>query len=666
MRRSSPEPRRTTRQLRRAALLGAALAPAAAHAATITVNSLNDGAPAIDGKCTVREAIQNANNNAATNPDCAAGSGADTIVFPGLSGTITLTSGRLNVGESLTVQGPGASQLTISGNNTSQVFYLYQSGGGGNYTISGLTLTNGNATGAPIDGGGGIIAYGNLTLDSVVISNSMAKYGGAVNLGFTNGSTLTVTNSTITGNTAQTQGAVLFASQNGSVSISHCTISNNTTVAAVGGGMFLYNSGTTGTASIQNTLITGNQSTGTGAGASIRWAGSVNIQDSVITGNAAQNNGGGLDVAAGIGTVTIQRSTISGNSAVGDGGGISARVLTVENCTISGNTATGKGGGISGFNFESSGEPAITARLSTITGNMANAGGNIDVNGLAGGTLTLNNAIVANGTAFPTNPDINLSGTGSTVTSNYSLIKTPGSTTIAGANNMTGIDPNLGALANNGSVITAGAPGATQNPQTELPNGGSPVIDAGDPAFVGPPSTDERGVTRVNNGRVDMGAAEVQLITNADVSVTKTAAPGPYIASLPVTFNIAVGNGGPTTALSVVVTDVLPAGASFVSATPTQGSCGFSAGTVTCNLGAIANGGSANIVLRMTPTSAGTLSNTVNVSAAPQADPNPTNNSSTAAVTVLPATAIPALGEWAKILLAMTAALLGWFKLQKD
>jgi CSLREA domain-containing protein len=56
-----------------------------AQAATITVNGLGDTL-GNNGVCTVREAIINANNNAATWPDCAAGSGADVINLPaGLS-----------------------------------------------------------------------------------------------------------------------------------------------------------------------------------------------------------------------------------------------------------------------------------------------------------------------------------------------------------------------------------------------------------------------------------------------------------------------------------------------------------------------------------------------------------------------------------------------------
>ena len=65
-----------------------------AHAATLTVNSLAD-TKEVDGSCTLREAIENANDNTATNADCATGSGTDTITFS-VSGTITLGDSALS------------------------------------------------------------------------------------------------------------------------------------------------------------------------------------------------------------------------------------------------------------------------------------------------------------------------------------------------------------------------------------------------------------------------------------------------------------------------------------------------------------------------------------------------------------------------------------------
>ena len=64
--------------------------------------------------------------------------------------TITLTRGQLVVDNSVTISGPGADQLSVNGNAASRVFYIAS---GKTVTISGLTITNGNATGG---NGGGI------------------------------------------------------------------------------------------------------------------------------------------------------------------------------------------------------------------------------------------------------------------------------------------------------------------------------------------------------------------------------------------------------------------------------------------------------------------------------------------------------------------------------
>ena len=89
-------------------------------AATITVNSLSDVANASDGLCTLREAVTAANNNVASGAavgECAAGgsSGSDTIDLTAIAGTITLTSALPDLTTDMTLNGPGATMLTVSG-----------------------------------------------------------------------------------------------------------------------------------------------------------------------------------------------------------------------------------------------------------------------------------------------------------------------------------------------------------------------------------------------------------------------------------------------------------------------------------------------------------------------------------------------------------------------
>jgi uncharacterized protein DUF11 len=78
-------------------------------------------------------------------------------------------------------------------------------------------------------------------------------------------------------------------------------------------------------------------------------------------------------------------------------------------------------------------------------------------------------------------------------------------------------------------------------------------------------------------------------------------------------------------ASDVVVTDTLPSGVDFVSATPSQGSCSQSAGVVTCNLGGMANGGSATIDVVVIPRTPGFIQNTASVAAFTE-DPLEANN----------------------------------------
>ena len=120
----------------------------------------------------------------------------------------------------------------------------------------------------------------------------------------------------------------------------------------------------------------------------------------------------------------------------------------------------------------------------------------------------------------------------------------------------------------------------------------------------------------------------------ADLSIAKTDSPDPVTVGSPLTWTLAVANHGPDAAAGVTVTDVLPAGATFVSSSTTVGSCSGTA-TVTCDLGALANGAGATVTIVVTPGSAGQLSNTATVSSTTD-DPVAGNNSSTVSTTVNP------------------------------
>src|SRR4029453_18467431 len=93
-------------------------------------------------------------------------------------------------------------------------------------------------------------------------------------------------------------------------------------------------------------------------------------------------------------------------------------------------------------------------------------------------------------------------------------------------------------------------------------------------------------------------------------------------------------NTGPDTASQLTVTDPLPAGVSFQSATGSGWTCGQASGTVTCTRTTLSVGAAPAITISVTaPGNAGSLSNTVSA-AAVSADLNPLNNSDTEATTV--------------------------------
>src|SRR5262245_35418054 len=106
--------------------------------ATYTVtNNSNSGAGSL------RQAIINANGSG----------GADTINFLVIPSPITLTTGEIAINDALTIKGPGANLLTVSGNNSSRIFNTSGAAAGANININGLTLTGGNEPAAGANGG---------------------------------------------------------------------------------------------------------------------------------------------------------------------------------------------------------------------------------------------------------------------------------------------------------------------------------------------------------------------------------------------------------------------------------------------------------------------------------------------------------------------------------
>src|SRR5262249_39042618 len=102
-----------------------------------------------------------------------------------------------------------------------------------------------------------------------------------------------------------------------------------------------------------------------------------------------------------------------------------------------------------------------------------------------------------------------------------------------------------------------------------------------------------------------------------DTSITKSGAPNPATVGNQVTWTMVVTNNGPNDATGVTVADPVPAGASFVSVTSSQGTCTGGA-LVSCQLGSLKVGASVTITLVTTATQTGTLTNTATTVATEQ------------------------------------------------
>ncbi|MDJ0911283.1 MAG: outer membrane beta-barrel protein [Woeseiaceae bacterium] len=176
---------------------------------------------------------------------------------------------------------------------------------------------------------------------------------------------------------------------------------------------------------------------------------------------------------------------------------------------------------------------------------------------------------------------------------------------------------------------------------------GSPGIDVANDNAPGRPTRDFEGDSRPFDGdgdmtaTTDMGMDEFTgvVVQNADLAVTKSDSPDPVVEGQSLTYTIVVTNNGPGDANNVTLTDPLDQLVTFVSATPTQGTCAENMGTVTCSLVSIANGATATVTIVVTaPTPAGQqqISNTASVSGS-EPDPVTGNDSATELTTVVPA-----------------------------
>jgi hypothetical protein len=517
--------------------------------ATFAVTSNADS-----GAGSLRDAITQAN----------AASGADTITFDatvftgGDDSLIRLTSGELEITDSLTIDGSTGVDVTITGDanddditdvaNITDVAasfggttgtaddllddnsrVLNFSGDTGDLNITGLVITGGRTSesGGGIfssspselvissslirgnsvhgsvfsDGGGGVLSSSNLQLvdsevsnNSVVVTNGGSFGGGGVRTLFGN---VSLVRSVVQDNTVATAGAERFGTPEGGgvFSSGGMTFSGFGSVELIG-------------STVIGNSVSGSGTFAFGGGISVKFA-TVSVVDSTVSRNS------------------VSGATATGGTTVGGGGidgfGSSAYVV---NSTISLNSLSGRIG--SGGAFFADGDE-VTVLNSTIVGNSVTASGGVFSQGLGGGvsvgsnsngsdpTTTIRNSIVAGNIDDGSAPDLRHASDAPLLIEN-SLIGVGENLDgiVVDVGNQIGsfaspIDPLIALLADNGGPTLSHA---------LLP--GSPAIDAGDPMFDvnGPDGIvgteddvlfDQRGLgfDRVLGGRVDIGAFEV-------------------------------------------------------------------------------------------------------------------------------------------------------------
>jgi hypothetical protein len=377
--------------------------------AALFVNSPLDNTISGDGLVTLREAILAANNDTTTDLGHK-GSFADEITLNlGREGpnTIVLTMGHLTVNGDLKILGSGPDLLTIDASGSDMVPDADNGSGsrlfdillrpaiGWNVTLQGMTLTGGDASGR----GGAIQSAGHLTLNHVrIVDNASLNHGGAIyatnRLTLNNtaivdntsggngggvhavgGSSVTLSNSIITGNSARSGGGLFM--DDTVLTINGGTISDNHAAAASfrGGGIYLRDANLLAT----DAVIAGNDAAEGGGLFALRSRLTFNASQ-INDNKALAGKGGGVNIDVTTGGLTLNESRMTGNTSSLHGGAVYSRnsLVAVNDSHIAENEATHNGGGIMVRNEQ------LRVIRSRVTGNMAGSNGG----GLVADTVT--------------------------------------------------------------------------------------------------------------------------------------------------------------------------------------------------------------------------------------------------------------------------------------
>jgi len=486
----------------------------------------------------------------------------DTIKFklPGYS-TISLSSKPLEIpaGKSLTIDGAGVYNLSISGNNQTNILHLHSNRDQNtSLTLKNITLRNGRTSGT----GGAINTTGELPkikIENVKFQDNVANQGGgAINVVWRG--TLEVLNSSflrnsaIAGNNERGGGAIAFLSPNefkvknsefiGNRGINGGAINNIHGELLVENSRFINNDTTTAyyDKGKVNPYLRGYGGAiyTDRAGSPMESDGSVKIYNSVFQGNKGRGEGGAVYLyTAKNQNVVVESSSFENNQVlalpnggnIGNGGALALmnneanKGAVISNSTFANNKATGQGGAVwknwsyteitnSTFFNNRAEDPANPNKTYVIGGGVSFYGPGSITNStfaynhagwVAGAISADSKNVKVKNTIFYYNNAANgtknwniQDNTNTVLTSNGNNIQYPDRNTPLDIYAVVGIkvvDPKLGGLSNNG--------GPTKT-MPLLP--GSPAIDQG--SSVGAPVIDQRGNIRTSDGKIDLGARE--------------------------------------------------------------------------------------------------------------------------------------------------------------
>ena len=582
----------------------------------------------------------------------------------GESDTINVAAGTFNVNTNgtltytaiasenwaLTITGNGVVDTVLDGGAAVPIMRIDSTAvtddGAVFFRLEDLIFENGNASSAPNDNGGALVILTNEDQQPAVfpqlvdirgsefLNNTAAGDGGALYVRAHALDGIYLTDITFDGNQAGGDGGSAFLAggvfttpmQFDFIDFYNSTAQGNGGALAVRG----FDSATpsenrANVAYFLDVAFYNNQSmseTGGGGGADISAL--TTAFDSVGFIDNQAPEGGGLRIGPSWSSVRLMNTGFVGNTASGDGGGMAIKEsffqeLVLTNNTFYENVATIRGGGAFVLIDGSSSIAAIYNNI--IYGNTAQEG--------TGDDLYVDNQF--------------FNDTGAPVELFHNDITDYDIAPVA----PTGVATNIDAAPMFVDMTLRPPPGEfVPLPDPRL-QPGSPAIDTGLNTAPGAPLLDFEGDDRPLDGdgdmtaTIDIGMDEFsgEQVLNADLGVTKTDSPDPVTEGGNITYTIVVTNYGPGAATNVTLTDTLDEIVAFVSATPSQGTCSASTGTITCDIGSLANGATTTVTVVVTTPDVAEpmqITNLVSVSGT-ELDPVGNNDSATEQTTVVPA-----------------------------